>query len=459
MLARIKLLTYLLVFASLIGCNPDTEDTTTYFGGKIINPRAKYVVLFEKQEAIDTFYLDNHHKFLGKIENLKEGLFVFKHGPEHQYLYIEPKDSILIRLNTWDFDESLVFSGKGAKRNNVLIDCFLDAEKDDKFYRNLYSLSPTQFKNKVRALEKEKKARLKELLSRFEDESKEFKTLLKISLTYPVYRRLENYPLVHGEVKNEVMNEKIDEDFFDHRSFIDYEKDTIMYYSAYRDYIVSYLYNMTNNSGHRIYSDKFTTELLHNIDKHFNSESTRNTLLRQTVISHFYRKSSCDVNNDAFDTFLQLTSNNEDVKLVKSLLNDTEKVDKGKKLESFQVTDHNGSQHPIKNIIKGKDVVLYFWNSKYTTKDYLYSKVNYLSKKYPNVKFIGIRIDGKRKDYIKKLDIKSQYYIDENSKANEFLTSKLPRTILINKKGIVLNAYASLSSQNIYNQVASLAKN
>lgn len=459
MLARLKLLTYFLLTLSFVGCEPETQDTSTYFGGKIINPRGKYVVLFENERAIDTFYLNDHNKFLGKINNLKEGLFVFKHGPEHQYLYLEPKDSILIRLNTWDFDESLVFSGKGAKRNNLLIDCFLDAEKDDKFFRNLYSLSPTQFKNKVRALEEQKKQRLKELLSRFEDESKDFKTLLEISLTYPVYRRLENYPLVHHEMIHDTMDEKIDEDFFDHRSTIDYKKDSIMYYSAYRDYIVSYLYNITNNSGHKMYSDRFTTELLNIIDKHFESESTRNTLLRQTVISHFYRKSSCDVNNDAFETFLKLTSNNDDVKLVKRLLNDIRRLHKGKKLTDFQITDLNNAKHSIKSIIKGKDVVLYFWNTKYISKDYLYSKVNYFSKKYPNVEFIGVRIDGKHKDYIKKLDIKSQYYVDADSKANAFLTSKLPRTVLINKKGIVVNAYASLSSQNIYNQVATLAKN
>lgn len=458
MLARFKLLTCIFVLASIFGCNPDSENTVTYFGGKIINPRGNFVILFEKEKVVDTFYLDDHNRFLGKINNLEEGLFVFKHGPEHQYIFIEPKDSILIRLNTWDFDESLVFSGTGAKRNNLLIDCFLDAEKDDKFFRNLYELSPIRFKNKVRALEKQKKARLKELLSRFENESEEFKTLLEISLLYPVYRRLENYPLAHIEMGRS-MNEDIDEDFFHHRKYIDYKKDTIMYYSAYRDYTVSYLYNIASNSGHRMYSDEFTTELLNTVDKHFESESTRNTLLRQTVISHFYRKSSCDINNDAFSTFLKLTSNKDDIILIKKLLRDIEKVDKGKKLTDFQITDLNNTNHSIAKVIKGNDVVLYFWNPKYMTKEYLYSKVNYLSKKYPHIKFIGVRIDGDKKDYIKKLDIKSQYYVDEHSDANQFLTSRLPRTILINKKGKVVNAFASLSSQNIYNQVASLARN
>ncbi|MFY0604218.1 MAG: hypothetical protein JXQ93_09720 [Flavobacteriaceae bacterium] len=459
MLARLKLFTYILILVSLFGCKPENKDTNTYFGGKIINPRGNFVVLLEKEIVVDTFYLDKQHKFLGKIQNLEPGLFLFKHGPEYQYLYLQPKDSILIRLNTWDFDESLVFSGIGAKRNNVLIDCFLDAEKDDKFFRNLYNLSPSQFKKKVRHLEKEKNKRLKELLSRFEEESDEYKNLLEIALTYPVYRKLENYPLAHRETKYEAMNEKIDDDFYAHRKLIDYNKDSIMFYSPYRDYMFSYLYNIVNNTGREMYSDKFTTELLHTIDKHFHLEDTRNMLLRQTVISHFYRKSSCDVNNDAFDTFLKLTSNNDDVKLVKRLLNDTKKVVRGKKIENFEITDLNKTNHSIIDVIKGKDVAVYFWNPKFISKEYLFSKVNYLSKKYPNVQFIGVKIDGNQKDYIKKLDIKTQFYIDGTSEANKFLTSKLPRTILVNKKGIVVNSFASLSSQNIYNQVETLAKN
>ncbi|QMU63413.1 MAG: hypothetical protein GKR88_03415 [Flavobacteriaceae bacterium] len=458
MSAKLKLVTYVLLFITLTGCISEKESIT-YFGGKIINPKDNCVILYEKEAIVDTFYLDDKNKFLGKLHNISGSLFVFKHGPEHQYLYLEPEDSVLIRLNTWDFDESLVFSGKGAKRNNVLIDCFLDAEKDDTSFYNLYNLSPARFKNKVSLLEKQKKARLKELLSRFENESQEYKKLLEISLTYPVYRRLENYQLAHKRANRDLINEKIDETFFAHRKFIDFEKDTIMYYSAYRDYIVSYLYNTVSSAGHKLYSDEFTTELLHTIDNHFHSEENRNTLLRQTIISHFYRKSSCDFNTNAFETFLKLTSNNEDVALIKRLINDTKKINKGKKLLNFKITDLNGSNHSINQVIKGNDAVLYFWNSKYVTKEYLYSKVNYLSRNHPNIKFIGIRIDGPHKDHIKKLDIKSQYYISQNSVANEFLTSKLPRTLLINEKGIVVNAYASLSSQNIYNQIANLAKN
>jgi hypothetical protein len=115
----------MLLLVVLNSCDSDKKETMTYFGGKIINPKSNNVVLYSMDKVIDTFYLDKENKFLGKLKNANEGLYYFFHGDENQYIYLEPKDSLMLRLNTWDFDESLVFAGEGAERNNVLIDCFI----------------------------------------------------------------------------------------------------------------------------------------------------------------------------------------------------------------------------------------------------------------------------------------------------------------------------------------------
>ena len=41
---------------------------------------------------------------------------------------------------------------------------------------------------------------------------------------------------------------------------------------------------------------------------------------------------------------------------------------------------------------------------------------------------------------------------------NNFLTSAMHRTILVNKKGVVENGYAAISSQNIYKQLKELSE-
>ena len=44
---------------------------------------------------------------------------------------LEPNDSIMLRFNTYEFDESLVFTGIGAKKNNYFINEFLQNEVEE----------------------------------------------------------------------------------------------------------------------------------------------------------------------------------------------------------------------------------------------------------------------------------------------------------------------------------------
>ena len=106
----------LLVFVFCFSACNDSEKTAyTYFGGKIKNPKGKYVYLNKGKKILDSARIDNHNKFSFQLDSVKLGLYTFKHGAEFQYIYLEPKDSLLLYLNTWDFDESLIFSGKGTK--------------------------------------------------------------------------------------------------------------------------------------------------------------------------------------------------------------------------------------------------------------------------------------------------------------------------------------------------------
>jgi hypothetical protein len=458
MTERLSKLIALIFVSAIVGCAGTSEKNVTYFGGKIINPKSNFVVLYDNEVVLDTLYLDNNDSFLGGIEFLDEGLYYFKHGNEHQYIYLEPQDSVLIRLNTWDFDESLVFSGKGAERNNLLIDCFLEAEKDDKLFYTFYDKTPSDFRLKVDSIEKKRLETFEDFDTKHPEESEEYKNILKIALTYPLYAKVESYPIAHTAMAKNHDQVALNRDFYKHRDLVRLENDSIMYFYAYRDFVLSHLYNKVSTAGHSYESDAFTVSLLKTIANELKNEKTRNAILRQTVIGHFYRKSSCNVNHDAFDTFFSLTTNEEDKKQVKMLLSDSKKLHKGKKIHNFHIVDYNRTERSIKSLIKGKNSVVYFWNPNYVSKDFIAARINFLTREYPDINFIGVQIDGNGKDRIKKIDIKSQYYINEKSGSYEFLTSKMPRTLLINKKGIVTNGYASLSSRNIYDQIAQLGE-
>lgn len=455
---KVQILFFLIGSILLLGCSAKEEDSHTYFGGKIINPKTDHVVLFYQEKAIDTFKLDDNDSFLKKINLEKEGLYYFKHGIEHQYVYIEPKDSILVRLNTYKFDETLVFSGKGADRNNMLVDCFIDSEKDERRFYKLYKLEPDEFRTEVNKLENLKMKRFEQFVDRNQNETESFKNVLKMALTYPLYSKVERYPLARRETNHTLRLNELDSTFYSHRNKVSMNQDSIMFFYAYRDFLMSHLYNSVFSEGLDINSDEFTIQLMNKIDGHVGFESIKNTLLRQITIGHFYRKSSCAINKSAFQTFFEKSTSEEDKQLVSRLLSDISSVHKGEKLNSFGIVDYNHTEHNIQNVIRGKNSVVYFWNPDYMSKGYVSSKINYLSRKYPNINFVGINLKDGKHNRIRRIDIKSQFYLHESSKANEFLTSQMPRTILVNKKGIVVNGYASLSSQNIYQQVGELAK-
>jgi hypothetical protein len=454
---------FILILVVFTNCKTTTKDSSTYFGGKIINPTSNYVVLFSMERVIDTLFLDVNSKFFGKINAVNEGMYYFKYGPENQYIYLEPQDSLMLRLNTWDFDESLVFAGKGAERNNILIDCFLEDEKDEKIFYYYNKLSASSFKTKVDSLTTLKLKTFNDYVKSHPEVTSSFKNILKIALTYPLYSRIESYPIAHTVTMKLDDFPKTDEKFYDFRKNIDINNDSLIYYSPYSKYIRDYLYNATYSLGHKPmineFSSDFTVDLLHTIDQKISSKETKNAFLKQTTITHFYRKSSCDINKKAFDTYLKLSSNTEDKKIVQALLNDNEALQKDKAIIPFLITDFNNTKHSIKKVLEGKDSFLLFWNPDYISKNYISSRINYLANKFPDIQFIQIKIDGNLSDRIQKLTIKNQYFIDPSSKAHLFLSSKMPRSVLINNKGIITNGYASLSSRNIINHLQKLDKN
>ena len=449
----------LLIF---FGCN-NNEISKTYFGGQIINPKTNHVILFERETAIDTFYLSDNNRFFAEFDSKKEGLYYFKHDNEFQYIYLEPKDSLQIRLNTLNFDESLVFSGKGAERNNFLIDCFIDSEKENKNFYDYYSLKPTQFLKIIDSLETVKIKKYNDFSSRNDNETEECMTFLNIALTYPLYSKIENYPLNHARILRNDSFPKTNENFYKHREKVNLNKESLIYFGVYSNFITNLLYNKTYASGFepsvRDYSPEFTKTLLEITNTNIEAETTKNILLKQEVKYHFFKNSESTIDQEVFDTYFSLNTNKDFETQIKNLVSDTKYNNINSLITDFTVFDYTNIAHNIKDIIDKKNTVIYFWNPKHISEDFISSKVNYLSSKNENVQFIGVKIDGNNESHIEKLDIKNQYFINSTSDANVFLSSKLPRVILLDKTGRITNGYASISSKKIYYQVKELNKN
>ena len=118
----IRIIVPIIVFSACQDNDSSKKRDYTYIGGEIVNPNVDYVILFSEKGVGDTVKLDRNNRFIYKVKNLKDGIYSFKHNPENQLILLEKGDSLLFRLNTFEFDESLVFSGDGARKNNFLIE-------------------------------------------------------------------------------------------------------------------------------------------------------------------------------------------------------------------------------------------------------------------------------------------------------------------------------------------------
>jgi hypothetical protein len=145
----------LLCIVSLIifSCNnqEDGAPLSTYVGGEIVNPKGDYIVFYKDEQFLDSVKLDANNNFIYKVENIKPGLYSFSHK-EYQVFYLKPSDSLMLRVNTLDFDESLSYTGIGAERNNFLMEMFLQNEKEIILMPKLYKLAPLDFEEKLDSL-------------------------------------------------------------------------------------------------------------------------------------------------------------------------------------------------------------------------------------------------------------------------------------------------------------------
>ena len=122
----IKKIRFILLLIFLAGCNSKEKNRSGIFlGGQIVNPSSRIVSLYQESRTVEIFNLDENLRFQRKYDSLSSGIYKLEHLPEYQTLLLEEKDSLWVRINAAAFDESIVFSGLGATKNNFLIDLYL----------------------------------------------------------------------------------------------------------------------------------------------------------------------------------------------------------------------------------------------------------------------------------------------------------------------------------------------
>ncbi len=453
-----------------LSCSNSKKSSFSYFTGEIVNPKDEYVVLLKDDIIIDSAKIDTNNYFLFELEKLNEGLYNFKHHGEYQYVFIEKGDSINVRLNTLDFDESLVFSGKGSEKNNFLIDIFLVNEDEKGLVNNYYALEVDEFRKKVDSLKSMKMDQYDNLLKNHRL-SRSAKKITKAVINYSHYATLEIYPYMHKNKHRLHYIKKLPDDFYNYRDPKDYNDASLSYFRPYLNYMVMHFNNLSyidcltdcskkNKKIER--SFHYHIHKLHLIDSLTKEPNLRDNLFRNAAYDYLLDDHNPHNNQKFIAEFNYLSKNNKHGEEINTLYNGIQDLQTGKLMPQIELVKQDGSKMVIDSLHQDKKTVYYFWsiNQRNHMKN-INKRVDELKILYPQYNFVGINVNDDQNKWVNnltanKLNPDTQYRCANFKKMSEkFVLSSLNKMIITNENGTIINAFANAYDHDLEEQLSS----
>lgn len=440
---------------------------TAYIGGEIINPTTEFVILSKGLSFFDTIQLNQSNRFLYKIDSLEEGLYKFKHGREYQMIFLEPNDSVIFRLNTLAFDESLVFTGIGDKKNNFLIDTFLEFENDQKYSIKLCQSKPEVYQKYVDSLKKIKTKALFEFKSQTKT-SALFDTIILNNIKYHYFSNKEVYPFMHFGKNKAALLKAIPEDFYSYRKNINYN-DTLRYSDS--NYKMFLKHNLSNVSlkthfSHSHNEDFNRTSVCYNldrltlIDQLVSHPVLKSELLEYFTLSFLVNNKILSNNSVVIKSFLSKSYDDKSKKIISKYAQSLNNLKKGRVIPDVTLTNYLKQDIKLQKLIR-KPTVISFWSLNYYEHfKAAHKKIRSLKEKYPETHFITINMNAYEFNKSRELllthgfDLKNEYLFKNPKKAQDILgIYPMTKTILVNKNKTITHSNTNIFSVSFEKQL------
>jgi len=454
-------LNYILLFSTslmafLTSCEREfkKDDYTAYFGGEVSNPTSPYVLFCKDSKVIDSVKLDADNRFMMKFDSLTPGLYNFKNEPEYQYVYFDKNDSIMVRINAKDFDNSVVFCGRGDQKNNFLMELYLQNEDDRSKVFDVFDYDIPKFLHNI---DSSYQSRRKFYAAKKEDIkwSDDFDVYAKAAVDFHHFSKKEIYPMAHEMRTGEDLYESLPNDYYAYRKSIDYNNAKLAGYAPF----VNYLSHMLNNIATIHYHNHYTpvdlalrtnVSKLNIADTLIKNEKLKNIILNNIAFTYLLEDQNM-VNNQKFlETYHKFSTD-------KSKKNEILKIGQAIQLLKVdnplpEVTLVNSKNQLISsNTIPKKKTIIFFWTDNLTSHLVAaHKKALALKKLHPDYQFVAINLDKNQAEWN---DVLAKYKFDgiTELRANDFedfkakwAIMKVHRTIILNQNGTIKNAFTNL---------------
>lgn len=463
------LLTFSLVL-SLFSCKKESENTNgTYLAGEIVKSNYDYITLEKNNELIDSIFLDKNKKFSYTFnqEKFSPGLYTFRHTPESQVFYIEEGDSLLLRVNMDEFDESLMYTNDKSHENNFLMEMYLLNEKDNDLILSYYKMSPDDFAKKTDSIKNFKLERLASLKDKYEF-SETFTEVAHKTIDYEYYDLRERYAYLINRYFSDFRSE-IPNNFFAYRKNVNFNDASIQSYYTYQRFLDNYLKNKaietcidneTENPSHCFKANTIENikQRLYLSDSLFKIKNIRNSFLSKIA----KKQINFSVSDGQIDSTISLLNKfnlpKDQLKELKNLGNLQKRYFIGKNVSDAKLLSADGEKLKFSAISK-KPVITYTWSLFAENHKLHHHLINELRNKYPEITFIAVNIDEEDTKLWKKsienfgYDKAFEYQIRDRKNERYLYKSFIDKVLIIDNQGNIVQNRLNLEDPNFENKI------
>lgn len=434
------------------------SDFTAYFGGEVVNPVNRYVLFCKDGEVLDTIPLRSDNTFFKTFESLTPGLYSFRHDPEYQYVYFDKNDSLMVHINSRDFDNSIVFCGRGDQKNNFLMDIYLRNEADKNRFFQVFDYNWKRFDQSIdssyaadKAFYEKKKAEI--------GWNDQFDKFAKAAMDFHYYSKKEVYPVVHRVRTGHDLTDTLPDAFYGFRKEIDFNDAQLLSYAPYVNYLSHMLNNRAAINYHNHFSEadlalKTNINKLEIADTLIKNEKVRNIILNNIAFAYLLEDQNIENNQKFLEMFHKYSTDNSKKNEINKIGEAIKKLKPGNRLPHVELVATNGKTYSSDDFPL-KKTVIFCWTEKLDSHfKASHKKVLAFQKQYPGYQFIAVNFDDDQKKWTGNLaqynfpgiiELRCKNFEDIKDK---WAITKIHRTIILNSDGTIKNAFANLFDVN-----------
>ncbi|MBA2330634.1 MAG: ABC transporter permease [Flavisolibacter sp.] len=414
--------------------------SSTVIAGNIDSKQQHSNIALLKQPLLDTIALiktNNNHFHTVISADMEPGIYVLKSGSQSTPLFIGRNDSVYVDWKMGESRSEVTVTGTRLAENNYLRNY---RSNIGRLRESAYNHTPQSFSARVSDEWRDQVANLQNFKTTDRIKlSEDFITIQKKLIAVSLLNLLDNYyPSIHSvyypneELKYPAFVEKL-------RKEVNLNDQSLASYTEYRNYIINYLKNKTSFSDGSFFTklkDSIQQGLLLDYVAYDAAEGSFNDLRDSTRRSQVLYNALATIQSDAVKQKL-VSSNNR--------LNN---LQKGRKAYNFKAEALNGNSFSLANL-NNRYVVVDVWATWCLPCKKESPIFENYAERYTNegLAFVSLSIDEDKNAW------RSEASFNKNKKVlqlwalnadtelkNEFAISSIPRFILIDTKGNIVNA-------------------